>query len=45
MFTGGAEYSKIIFPANHLTLTVHISKINNYDNIIDYLLIVTMLYS
>ena len=45
MFTGGAEYSKIIFTANHLTPTVDISKINNYDNINDYLLTVTMLYS
>jgi hypothetical protein len=27
MFTGGAEYSKIIFTANHLTPTVDISKI------------------
>jgi len=44
MLTGGAEYSKIIFPANHLILTVHISKINNYDTIIDYLLIGNMLY-
>jgi hypothetical protein len=36
MFTGDAEYRRIIFPANHLTPTVHLSKINNYDNIIDY---------
>jgi len=44
MFTCGAEYSEIIIPVNHLTPTVHISKNNNHDTIIDYLLIVNMLY-